>query len=258
MLIRRKRLFWFGVALLAAGFACLLLPPFGEYCESNYANKYDCAIYEVTVALAAFVDAHNGSFIALATIVVAWFTWTLRQSSEKMWKTTSKSVDLAQQEFETTLRARVSLTKCQITRGVIVGDKTKIRFAFRLENTGQLPATECSLTYTTSAFVEKGFRPPKDDELLGQERQVHIVIASKEVCEKHNDGLNDFPPSTYEQAIDTERLDRERKDRSIGRNAYLWAGITFVYMDGFDKERVSWKFFEWGDGDFRECASRQD
>jgi hypothetical protein len=136
--------------------------------------------------LGVYVIEKTAVITALATLAIAWFTWTLRQSSEKMWSATRESVDLAKQEFETAYRARVAITNVQIGHSK---DRERISFAFRLENTGQLPATECSLSYTTSASIFNRFEPPKDDELLERERDVHIVIASKEVKEMRREAL---------------------------------------------------------------------
>jgi hypothetical protein len=77
MVIRRRQQFWFSVALLFVGAAVFLIPHYAQFCESNYANQYMCAAYEITVALGNFVEAHNGAFTALASIAIAAFTYTL-------------------------------------------------------------------------------------------------------------------------------------------------------------------------------------
>jgi hypothetical protein len=97
MLIRRKRLFWFGITLLVVGIASLVLPPYGGYCESNLANKYYCAAYEMMVALFAFVDAHNGAVTAIATIFIGLFTYTLKRSTDKMWDAGERQIKTTRQ-----------------------------------------------------------------------------------------------------------------------------------------------------------------
>ncbi len=86
MLIRRKRLFWFGAGLLAVGLTFLILPPYSAYCEEDHTNNYYCSIYELAVALSAFVETYSGAFTALATIAIAWFTLTLKRSTDKLWE----------------------------------------------------------------------------------------------------------------------------------------------------------------------------
>jgi hypothetical protein len=41
------------------------------------------------------IDRHNGFFAAIAAFIIAWFTWSLRQSTEKMWGETKKAADAA-------------------------------------------------------------------------------------------------------------------------------------------------------------------
>jgi hypothetical protein len=50
--------------------------------------------YESLAALPKFVDDHNSALIAAATIVIAWFTFTLKRSSVKMWRVTNDAIIL--------------------------------------------------------------------------------------------------------------------------------------------------------------------
>jgi hypothetical protein len=86
MLIRHKRLFWFGVAFLAVGIAFLVFPPYSAYCESDYSHHKYCAAYEMMISFSAALDAHNGAITSLATIVISAFTATLWWSTHKLWK----------------------------------------------------------------------------------------------------------------------------------------------------------------------------
>jgi hypothetical protein len=70
--IRRPVLFLCGVALLVVGVACVVVP-------------------HVAVLL-EFIEKYNGAFTALATIAVAWFTWTLRQSTDKLWRISERAL----------------------------------------------------------------------------------------------------------------------------------------------------------------------
>jgi hypothetical protein len=99
MIIRRKRLFWFGALLLVMGFAFLILPPYKTYCNGDSSNDYYCAAYGVTVAFGAFVDLHNGFFTALATVAVAAFTLTLWRSGEKTIRLTRMMAAIARRQM---------------------------------------------------------------------------------------------------------------------------------------------------------------
>jgi hypothetical protein len=48
--------------------------------------------YQSLAALPKFVDDHNGGLIALAAIAIAWFTFTLKRSSVKMWRVTNEAI----------------------------------------------------------------------------------------------------------------------------------------------------------------------
>jgi hypothetical protein len=48
--------------------------------------------YQSLAALPKFVDDHNGGLVALATIAIAWFTFTLKRSSVKMWRVTNDAI----------------------------------------------------------------------------------------------------------------------------------------------------------------------
>jgi hypothetical protein len=93
MLIRRKPLFYVACCGVLVGLALLIFPPYSAYCESEYANNYYCTAYSVASALSTFVDTHNGAFTALATIAIAWFTLTLKRSTDRLWDATNRSVD---------------------------------------------------------------------------------------------------------------------------------------------------------------------
>ncbi|WP_156824735.1 hypothetical protein [Methylocystis rosea] len=54
------------------------------------------SLYKMTLALGSFVESHNGAITAIASIAVAVFTWTLWQSSEKMWIVTKIAADAAE------------------------------------------------------------------------------------------------------------------------------------------------------------------
>jgi hypothetical protein len=75
--IRRKGLFWLSIAMLFVGASLGLIQPYANYCESNYANQYYCAAYEMMMSFGTFVDAHNGAITAIATAFIGLFTFTI-------------------------------------------------------------------------------------------------------------------------------------------------------------------------------------
>lgn len=88
---RREKWFWilFGAALLIGFLA--LIPFNGEICEKPDNTGYkECAPHNFPVYLAfktqKGLDALGVAITALATIAIAWFTWTLRKSTDRLWK----------------------------------------------------------------------------------------------------------------------------------------------------------------------------
>ena len=87
------------IPVMFAAWALGLLPGHIEYCYDDQAGHEECATYNI--ALIAFWEIGKGlnwvspAVTAIATGFIAWFTWTLWQSSEKMWKITARSLVIA-------------------------------------------------------------------------------------------------------------------------------------------------------------------
>jgi hypothetical protein len=85
-----------GVILFTVGVVCLILAPYADYCESAYHHEqYECSPYEIITSILALLEKHNALIAAIATGFIAWFTWNLRQSTEKMWIETRKAANAA-------------------------------------------------------------------------------------------------------------------------------------------------------------------
>jgi hypothetical protein len=87
---RREKYFWVvvGVALLIGFLA--LIPFNAEICEkADNAGHKECASHGFPVYVAfkvqAFLDFLGVAITAVATIAIAWFTLTLRRSTDKLW-----------------------------------------------------------------------------------------------------------------------------------------------------------------------------
>lgn len=82
-----------GIAFLEAIYYALAgagAVPYAEVCSQPVqAQHRDCTLYDIQSAfigrLFVFLDEHNGALTALAGIAVAAFTFTLWQSTEKLW-----------------------------------------------------------------------------------------------------------------------------------------------------------------------------
>jgi hypothetical protein len=60
-----------------------------EICETTREGAKECASYNVLPyalrKVGAALDAYNGLITAIATIFIAWFTFSLRRSTDKLW-----------------------------------------------------------------------------------------------------------------------------------------------------------------------------
>jgi hypothetical protein len=97
---RREKWFWIlvGVALLIGFFA--LIPFNGEICEkADNSGHKECASHGLPVYAAlkvqAFLDFLGVAITALATIAIAWFTLTLRRSTDRLWDAGERQLKLA-------------------------------------------------------------------------------------------------------------------------------------------------------------------
>jgi hypothetical protein len=72
-----------------------------QICEANqYGGKESCTPHHIPYVIAWYIgywfDKASPVITALATAAVAWFTWTLWRSSEKMWSVTKEAADTAE------------------------------------------------------------------------------------------------------------------------------------------------------------------
>jgi hypothetical protein len=85
-----------------------------QVCETNQqTGKESCAphnvFYVVSWYAGYWLTASAAAITALATGFIAWFTWTLRQSTEKMWVETQKAADASKQSADVAERALTEL-----------------------------------------------------------------------------------------------------------------------------------------------------
>lgn len=68
--------------------------------NKNYVTAGFSFVGRQSLCSVRLVDAHSGFFAAVAAFVIAWFTFTLKQSTDRLWK-------VGQDDLETTERAFV-------------------------------------------------------------------------------------------------------------------------------------------------------
>jgi hypothetical protein len=131
-----------------------------QICGANeYTHQKECAQHHggpfVLLWIAAFLDGHNGVVTAIATIVIATFTWTLSRSTKDLWHAgekqiavaqatadaAKKSADIAESTLIATNRPWVSVD-ISIGSNLVYDDEGNARviIKFVLKNVGSSPA----------------------------------------------------------------------------------------------------------------------
>ncbi len=149
---------------------------------------------------------------------------------------------IASDNLEFTHRARVSILSPAVDHRAVKG---KILVDYILEKTGNFAATQISESFGDTMGPE--WHPPTKDTLkiAPQIEEMGLIIQPRESIPRHRE-LNAPLPQYFEKA---------RKE-----TFYLRFGIVVVYLDGFNKARTTWRWFEWDpkSDTYRECAARQD
>src|ERR1700730_4158028 len=151
-------LFAIGCVLLVAGILLWVAsgsPTTVDICdEGGQAKIENCATYNIILVtlwhLREWLHSVEGIITALATAAIAAFTWTLWQSSEKMWGVTKISADAAKKSADASLLELRPWVSCEVS---IISDLTYrsngdpcITIRFILKNNGHSPAMGVRLT----------------------------------------------------------------------------------------------------------------
>ena len=123
-----------------------------EICEITAAGK-DCESYNILFAtawkIAKAADHWSALITALATGAIAYFTLTLRRSSDRMWKITQNILHHSERTAEHELRAYVLIQSGRID----FGEPTRPQWHLRVKNFGQTPAY--AVQHWTHIWIEK-------------------------------------------------------------------------------------------------------
>lgn len=109
---------WKKIAVVLVAFAAVLFlisfyfPAEYQICGADeYTHAKNCTPYHLGVYVLFWVgrqiDAHNGLFTAIATVIIAFFTCALSRSSRDQGDLTRQSIELGRQEFIATHRPKI-------------------------------------------------------------------------------------------------------------------------------------------------------
>lgn len=145
-----------------------------QICETNqYTDQERCTPHHFLYVAVWYVGyvINPTSLTALATIAIAWFTWTLKQSTDKLWSTGNDQIVLARNEFNASHRPRMRLKHAWFVDRLSwqAGGPLEINFDF--VNVGNADAVVTWVNYQ-SLLIPRGQRlpqrPPYDEYLPGQ------------------------------------------------------------------------------------------
>jgi len=87
----------------------LAIPHYVDYCEANKAPNEYCTPYEIIAPLGHFLHRIEGALTALATLAIAWFTLSLRESTDALYDAGEKQRRLSEDTARRQLRAYVGI-----------------------------------------------------------------------------------------------------------------------------------------------------
>jgi hypothetical protein len=218
---RREKWLWVCVgAALLIGFLDLI-PYGGEICEKgDIVGHKECTTHGLPVYLAfkiqALLDQLGVAITALATIAIAWFTLTLRKSTDNLWYAAKATADAQEGDTKILQRAYLSVEPGGVSAS---GSLDKAHPNITIRNAGNLPARHVRWTIKWQ---------------VSQDHRLAELPVDAEVAE----GNNTLPPGTaMTQGGPIIYIGDDPHDlrKEVGLYLYIWGGV--IYDDGFGNER---------------------
>jgi hypothetical protein len=217
---RREKIFWLVLGAVYIVGLIALIPAHGEICkEGQKASEEACTSYSLLpfllVKIGQTLDALSVAITALATMAIAWFTWSLRRSTDNLWSATVDTA--ANQERDTRIlqRAYISVEPLGIKLRV---DGGTVMAHVAMRNAGNLPARDLSWFIN----IRWSLNGSEDNFPISQGKG-SVVIAPK------SEGIRGSGSSVILQ----ELLDAEIVPGPNKGNVYIYVWGAVVYHDGF-------------------------
>jgi hypothetical protein len=139
-----------GAILLAPVPPSYVPPPLQFYCyQYEYASPKYCAAYQGLFALAELLEEYGGVLTALATVAIAWFTFTLRRSTDRLWEAGEGQLRVAKDSADAAKASSEALARMErayLFLSVVVahlggkGVDHRVSVQFHFKNYGRTPA----------------------------------------------------------------------------------------------------------------------
>ena len=118
------------------------------------------ALSSVVPHIVKFLEVYGAAVTAAATAFIAWFTWTLKRSTDRLWQASNNQLDLSKENTCWQLRAYLGITGAPI----VEGDDHWI-VAVDYWNKGQTPAHDVRSSFSVQLLNSDPNPefPPADD-----------------------------------------------------------------------------------------------
>jgi hypothetical protein len=185
-----------------------------------------------------FIHEQRDALTAIATIFIAWFTFTLWSATRGQLAVLQGSIELSRQEFDAEHRPWIAIRDIKLRQSVTI-DKLAIAFTvdIAVENTGRTPAIDLMMFGGSAPTTEPIDVQTALDELIAK-YEVRGELPSETVFPQEK--------TTYQaqvgQAIHRHAIIAE------GEKKYLWDTVSwgaFFYKSAFDK-RLRYTSFVYG------------
>lgn len=201
-------LIFLAVLIAVVAFSLTMMPIHGEICHETNTGHENCATYNiVAVALWHIKEATNDfspALAAVATIAIAWFTFSLRQSTDKLWSVSERQLEAnnaasAAYVYPIIISAGAAAECITSATVYYVGDLTKddvpvpetTELTFRIKNYGNTPAI------LKTAYVGYGAWPidaeiglTLSEPILGENEATNDLIAEMQIGLTRNQALH--------------------------------------------------------------------
>lgn len=127
-----------------------------QTCEYDQYGHYHCAPHNLFYVIFWYTGGifTSATITAIATGFIAWFTWTLKRSTDRLWKTSDDQIRLARDDFNATHRPWIPITDAKLNFGLVWSKGNAIiSISISCKNTGSSPARRVSLAAGIFPFL---------------------------------------------------------------------------------------------------------
>jgi hypothetical protein len=215
----------FGLILVVLIGASYFVPLYEDICDqSEQTGAKECAPYHLVTYtlwhLFKALDAASVAITALATFAIAWFTLTLRRSTDRLWKAGDDQMALTREMSIRQMRAYVSLEASPDKPAVYDGKAFAV--VLKAVNRGQTPA------YKLRALARVCILPHPFEGMLPR-RKEKVRNASASIL---GPGQEFSVPASLLNITPIEGI-----RLNSGWRFHIWGAL--YYQDAFKKRRVT-------------------